>query len=159
MVGQGSVRAAVIGLVDRKTNADELGKMRVLVEQGMRDGAFGLSSGLFYVPGTFSSTDEVTELAKVAARFGGIYISHMRDEASRVVDSVKETIAIGERGGLPTQLTHHKVIGTANWGKSVDTLQLVDEARKRGVDATIDQYPYTASSTGIGAALDRKSVV
>jgi dihydroorotase/N-acyl-D-amino-acid deacylase len=77
----------------------------------------------------------------------------MRDEASRVVDSVKETIAIGERGGLPTQLTHHKIIGTANFGKSVDTLRLVDEARKRGVDATIDQYPYTASSTGIGAAL------
>jgi dihydroorotase/N-acyl-D-amino-acid deacylase len=153
MVGQGSVHSAVIGLVDRKPTADELAKMRTLVEQGMKDGAFGLSSGLFYVPGTFSSTDEVVELAKVAAGFGGIYISHMRDEASRVVDSVKETIAIGERGGLPTQLTHHKVIGTANFGRSVDTLRLVDEARKRGVDATIDQYPYTASSTGIGAAL------
>jgi dihydroorotase/N-acyl-D-amino-acid deacylase len=153
MVGQGSVRAAVIGLVDRKPTADELAKMRALVEQGMKDGAFGLSSGLFYVPGTFTSTEEVIELAKVAAGFGGIYISHMRDEASRVVNSVQETIAIGERGGLPTQLTHHKIIGTANWGKSVDTLQLVDEARKRGVDATIDQYPYTASSTGVGAAL------
>jgi len=153
MVGQGSVRSVVIGLVDRKPTADEIAKMRGLVEQGMRDGAFGLSSGLFYVPGTFTSTDEVVELAKVAARFGGIYISHMRDEASRVVDSVKETIAIGERGGLPTQLTHHKIIGVGNWGKSVDTLQLVDEARKRGVDATIDQYPYTASSTSIGAAL------
>ena len=152
-VGQGSVRAAVIGLTDRKPTAGELAKMRTLVEQGMKDGAFGLSSGLFYVPGTFTSRDEVIELAKVAARFGGIYISHMRDEASRVVDSVKETIAIGEGGGLPTQLTHHKIIGSGNWGKSVDTLQLVDEARKRGVDATIDQYPYTASSTSIGAAL------
>ena len=111
--------------------------MRSLVEQGMKDGAFGLSSGLFYVPGTFTPTDEVIELAKVAARHGGIYISHMRDEASRVSESVKETIAIGERGGLPTQVTHHKIIGTGNWGKSVDTLQLVDEARKRGVDATI----------------------
>src|SRR5215831_16501781 len=153
MVGHGSVRAAVIGQTDRKPTAEELARMRVLVEQGMRDGAFGLSSGLFYVPGTFTSTDEVIELAKVAARYGGIYISHMRDEASRVVDSVNETIAIGEQGGLPTQLTHHKIIGTANWGKSTDTLQLVDEARKRGVDATIDQYPYTASSTSIGAAL------
>jgi len=152
-IGQGSVRAAVIGLVDRKPTADELAKMRALVEQGMKDGAFGLSSGLFYVPGTFTPTDEVIELAKVAARFGGIYISHMRDEASKVLDSVKETIAIGERGGLPTQLTHHKIIGPANWGKSVDTLQLVDEARRRGVDATMDQYPYTASSTSIGAAL------
>jgi N-acyl-D-amino-acid deacylase len=153
MIGQGSVHAAVIGVTDRKPTADELATMRTLVEQGMKDGAFGLSSGLFYVPGTFSSTDEVIELAKVAARFNGIYISHMRDEASRVVDSVKETIAIGERGGLPTQLTHHKIIGTGNWGKSIETLKLVDEARRRGVDATIDQYPYTASSTSVGAAL------
>jgi len=153
MVGQGSVRAAVIGLVDRKPTAGELARMRTLVEEGMKDGAFGLSSGLFYVPGSFTSTDEVVELARVAARYGGIYISHMRDEASKVSDSVQETIAIGERGGLPTQVTHHKIIGTGNWGKSSDTLQLVDEARKRGVDATIDQYPYTASSTSVGAAL------
>ncbi len=153
MIGQGSVRAAVIGLADRKPTADELAKMRMLVDQGMKDGAFGLSTGLFYVPGTFTSTDEVIELAKVAARYGGIYISHMRDETSRVVDSVKETISIGEQGGLPTQLTHHKIVGTGNWGKSAETLRLVDEARKRGVDATIDQYPYTASSTSIGAAL------
>src|SRR5262249_32878748 len=153
MVGQGSVHSAVVGVTDRKPTAEELARMSTLVEQGMKDGAFGLSSGLFYVPGTFSSTDEVIELAKVAARFGGIYISHMRDEASRVVDSVNETIAIGERGGLPTQLTHHKIIGTRNWGKSIETLALVDEARERGVDVTIDQYPYTASSTSIGAAL------
>jgi len=84
---------------------------------------------------------------------GGIYISHMRDEASGILNSVRETIEIGEKGGLPTQVTHHKVIGKANWGKSVDTLRLVDEARARGVDATIDQYPYTASSTSIQAAL------
>ncbi len=152
-IGQGSVRAAVIGSIDRKPTPAELDKMRALVEDGMKDGAFGLSSGLFYVPGTFTPTDEVIELAKVAARHGGIYISHMRDEANRIVDSVQETITIGERGGLPTQVTHHKIIGTANWGKSVDTLRLIDEARKRGVDATIDQYPYTASSTSISAAL------
>ena len=152
-IGQGSVRSAVIGDVNRKPTAEELDKMRALVEQGMRDGAFGLSSGLFYVPGTFTSTSEVTELAKVAARFGGIYISHMRDEAGGVVKSVKETIAIGENGGLPTQVTHHKIIGRKNWGKSVTTLRLVDEARGRGVDASIDQYPYTASSTSIVAAL------
>src|SRR6185436_3441660 len=111
------------------------------------------SSGLFYVPGTFTPTDEVIELARVAGRFGGIYISHMRDEAAGILESVKETIAIGERGGLPTQVTHHKIIGPANWGKSADTLRLIDEARARGVDATIDQYPYTASSTSIQAAL------
>lgn len=152
-IGQGSVRAAVIGDVNRKPTSAELDQMRALVEQGMRDGAFGLSSGLFYVPGTFTETDEVVELAKVAARFGGIYISHMRDEASGVVTSVKETIAIGERGGLPTQVTHHKIIGKTNWGKSAITLRLIDEARARGVDASIDQYPYTASSTSISSAL------
>src|SRR5262245_49113207 len=152
-IGQGSIRSAVIGDVDRKPTTDELQRMRVLVEEGMKDGAFGLSSGLFYVPGTFTTTDEVIELAKVAGRFGGIYISHMRDEASSVVESVRETIAIGERGGLPTQVTHHKVIGQENWGKSVETLRLVDEARGRGVDVTLDEYPYTASSTGIEAAL------
>ncbi len=127
--------------------------MRGLVQQGMEDGAFGLSSGLFYVPGTFTPTSEVIELAKVAGRMGGIYISHMRDEASAVLDSVRETIEIGEQGGLPTQVTHHKIIGKSNWGKSVDTLKLIDDARARGVDVTIDQYPYTASSTSIHAAL------
>jgi len=152
-IGQGSVRDQIIGSVDRKATPPEIEKMRALVQQGMDDGAFGLSSGLFYVPGTFTPTAEVVELAKVAGRMGGIYISHMRDEASRVLDSVRETIEIGEKGGLPTQVTHHKIIGKANWGKSVDTLRLVDEARARGVDATIDQYPYTASSTGIGSAL------
>ena len=152
-VGQGTIRDAVLGPVDRKATADEIEKMRGLVRQGMEDGAFGLSSGLFYVPGTFTPTAEVIELATVAGQMGGIYISHMRDEASRVLDSVRETIEIGEKGGLPTQVTHHKIIGKTNWGKSVDTLRLIDEARARGVDATIDQYPYTASSTSVQAAL------
>ncbi len=150
-VGQGSIREKVIGLVDRKATAAEIDQMRELVRQGMRDGAFGLSTGLFYVPGIYTPTDEVIELAKVAGAMGGIHISHMRNEASGVLDSVRETIAIGERGSLPTQITHHKIIGTGNWGKSVETLRLVHEARARGVDATIDQYPYTASSTGISA--------
>jgi N-acyl-D-amino-acid deacylase len=152
-VGQGSVRDEVIGPVNRKATAAEIERMRGIVRQGMLDGAFGLSSGLFYVPGTFTPTAEVVELAKVAGRMGGIYISHMRDEASAVRDSVRETIEIGEKGGLPTQVTHHKIIGKANWGRSADTLKMIDEARARGVDATIDQYPYTASSTSIQAAL------
>ena len=109
--------------------------MRALVTRGMEDGAFGLSSGLFYVPGAFTPTDEVVALAHVAGRMGGIYISHRRDEARGLVDSVRETIAIGERGGLPTQITHHKVVGRKYWGASVETLRLVDEARARGVDA------------------------
>jgi dihydroorotase/N-acyl-D-amino-acid deacylase len=152
-IGQGSIRSEVIGSVNRPASPDELERMRTLVRQGMEDGAFGLSSGLFYVPGNFTPTDEIVELAKVAGEMGGMYISHMRDEAKGIVQSVRETIAIGERGGLPTQVTHHKVIGKKYWGSSVETLKLVDEARARGVDATIDMYPYTASSTSIGAAL------
>ena len=152
-VGQGSVREAVLGTVDRRATPEELDKMRQIVRQAMADGAFGLSTGLFYVPGAFTPTDEVVELAKVAGQLHGIHISHMRDEATHILDSVRETIEIGEKGGLPTQITHHKIIGALNWGKSVDTLRLVDEARARGVDVTIDQYPYTASSTSIHAAL------
>ena len=152
-IGQGSVRSEVMGEVDRQATAEEIERMRSLVRQGMEDGALGLSSGLFYVPGTFTPTAEVVELAKVAGQMGGMFISHMRDEASGVLDSVKETITIGEQGGLPTQITHHKVVGKKYWGQSVQTLRLVDEARARGVDATIDQYPYTASATSIGAAL------
>jgi dihydroorotase/N-acyl-D-amino-acid deacylase len=152
-IGQGSIRSEVVGSANRAATAEELERMRGLVRQGMEQGAFGLSSGLFYVPGTFTPTDEVVELAKVAGRMGGIYISHMRNEAGGVVDSVRETIAIGERGGLPTQVTHHKVIGKKYWGRSIDTLKLIDEARARGVDATLDMYPYTASSTSIQAAL------
>ena len=152
-VGQGSVREAVVGLGNRPATAAELDQMRGIVMQAMTDGAFGLSSGLFYVPGAFTPTEEVVDLARVAGRAGGIYISHMRDETSRVLASVEETILIGERGGLPTQVTHHKVSGRPNWGKSVETLRLIDEARKRGVDATLDLYPYTASSTTLAAGL------
>jgi N-acyl-D-amino-acid deacylase len=152
-VGQGSVRSAVIGEVNRTATPDEIGRMQSLVEQGMKDGAFGLSTGLFYVPGTFTPTEEVIELARVAAAYGGMHESHQRDETSGVLDSVRETIAIGERGGLPTQISHAKVIGAANFGKSAEMLALVDAARARGVDVTLDQYPYTASSTSIQAAL------
>lgn len=152
-IGQGSVREAAIGTINRTASTEELEQMRAIVRQGMDEGALGLSSGLFYVPGTFTPTAEVVELAKVAGAMGGIYISHMREEASRVVESVRETIEIGEKGGLPTQVTHHKIIGKANWGKSVETLRLIDAARARGIDATLDVYPYTASATNIASAL------
>jgi dihydroorotase/N-acyl-D-amino-acid deacylase len=153
LIGQGSVRESVLGNVDRIADPAELARMVQLVSDGMRDGAFGLSTGLFYTPGSFSPTEEIIPLARAAGVMGGIHVSHMRDEASHIIDSVRETIRIGEMGGLPTQITHHKIIGTENWGKSVETLRLVEEARARGVDVTIDQYPYTASSTSIAAAL------
>lgn len=157
LVGQGSIRESVIGLVNRKATSDEIEKMKSLVKEAMEQGAMGVSTGLFYVPGNYTPTEEVIELAKVAGRMGGIHTSHMRDEAAGVLKSVEETIAIGERGGLPTQVTHHKIIGKGNWGRSVDTLRLVAEARARGVDVTIDQYPYTASSTGLAALLPQWS--
>jgi dihydroorotase/N-acyl-D-amino-acid deacylase len=158
MAGQGSVRSAVIGSQNRKATPEEIQKMKVLVRHAMLEGAFGLSTGLYYVPGNFSTTEEVVELAKVAGEMGGVHTSHMRDEAAAVLDAVRETIRIGEEGGLPTQLTHHKIIGGPNWGRSVETLQLVDAARARGVDVTVDQYPYTASSTGTAALFPQWSL-
>jgi N-acyl-D-amino-acid deacylase len=152
-VGHGSIREAVFGSVNRAPTPDELERMRALARDAMRDGAFGMSTGLFYVPATFSKTDEIVELAKVVGQLGGIHISHMRDEEVDIEASVRETIAIGELGGLPTQVTHHKTIGKSAWGKTADTLRLIDDARQRGVDVTVDLYPYTASATSISAAL------
>ena len=152
-VGQGTIREAVVGRDDREATPLELARMKAMVAEAMRDGALGISTGLFYVPGSFTPTDEVVELSKVAAQYSGIYISHMREEANQLLDSVNETIAIGEQAGIPVQITHHKVIGVQNWGASVNSLQLVDEARARGVDVTLDQYPYTASQTSINALI------
>ena len=150
-VGHGTIRTKVVGSEDREPTPDELDQMKNLVRQAMEQGALGLSTGLYYVPGSFASTEEVIELSKVASEHGGIYISHMREEASKIIDSVKETILIGEKGEIPVQITHHKVIGAKNWGLSVETLALVDEARRRGIDITVDQYPYTASQTYLKA--------
>src|SRR5271169_790987 len=149
--GQGTIREQVMGLVNRPATPAEIEKMRQIARQAMLDGAFGVTTGLFYVPGNFSSTEEVIELEKVVGAMGGMHHSHQRDDSAKVLDSVRETIRIGEEGGLPTQITHHKIIGKDNWGLSKETLRLVEEARARGVDVTIDQYPYTASSTGIAA--------
>lgn len=150
-VGQGTIRNEVLGQDNRAATAGELDEMRTLVGQAMEEGALGLSTGLFYVPGTFTSTTELIELAQVAAGHGGIYISHMRDEAQGLLDSVRETIRIGEDADLPVQITHHKVVGRDAWGLSVESLALVDAARSRGIDITLDQYPYTAAQTSITA--------
>src|SRR5215831_10464798 len=151
--GQGSIREQVIGLANRPAAPEEVDKMRQITREAMLDGAFGVTTGLFYVPGNFTPTEEVIEIEKVSGAMGGMHHSHMRDETSHILDSVRETIRIGEEGGLPTQITHHKIIGKDNWGTSVETLRLIVEARARGVDVTIDQYPYTASSTGTAALI------
>jgi len=152
-VGQGTIRQRVIGFGLRKATPDEMERMKQMVRDAMEQGALGISTGLFYVPGSFTSTEEVIELSKVAAEYNGIYISHIREEAAQLIDSVQETIRIGEEANIPVQITHHKVIGVENWGASIESLRLVDEARKRGVDVTIDQYPYTVSQTSINALI------
>ena len=152
-VGQGTIRQEVMGLENRDPTASELSQMKVMVKEAMEEGALGISTGLFYVPGSFSSTSEVIELSKVASHYGGIYISHMREEAVDVLKSINETINIGIKAQIPVQITHHKIIGKENWGLSKETLKLVDNAIKDGVKVSIDQYPYTASQTSIRALI------
>jgi dihydroorotase/N-acyl-D-amino-acid deacylase len=154
-VGHGSIRSEIMGNEDRAPTPEELDAMRDLVRRGMAAGALGLSTGLFYLPGTFAETEEVIELARVAAAEGGVYISHMRNEDIRVLDSVTETIRIGQEAGIPVQVTHHKIGGRAMFGQSVASLDLMRQARDRGVDVTFDQYPYTASSTGLSTIIPR----
>jgi dihydroorotase/N-acyl-D-amino-acid deacylase len=155
LVGQGTIREKVIGLKDRQATPGEMETMRSMVREAMEQGAFGLSTGLIYLPGTFTPIEEIIELARQAGSMGGIYTSHMRDEAFNITGSVKETVRIGEEAGLPVQVTHHKIIGGRNWGRSKETLALIEEARRRGVDVTIDQYPYTASSTALSALIPK----
>ena len=152
-VGQGTIRQEVMGLENRDPTASELSQMKEMVKEAMEEGALGISTGLFYVPGSFSSTSEVIELSKVASRYGGIYISHMREEAVDILKSINETINIGIKAKIPVQITHHKIIGKENWGLSKETLKLVDNAIKDGVQVSIDQYPYTASQTSIRALI------
>ncbi|NIL99805.1 MAG: amidohydrolase family protein [Acidobacteria bacterium] len=142
-VGHGAVRQKVMGLEDRPPSDDELQRMRDEVARAMREGAFGLSSGLVYIPGSFAETDEIVALAEVAGQHGGIYISHMRNEALQVLDAVRELIHVAETAGLP--------------GRSKDLLALVDEALARGVDISLDQYPYPAGSTGLTVQFPRWS--
>lgn len=153
LVGQGTIRGAVMGYADRPPTAAELERMCDLVSGAMADGAFGLSSGLIYVPGSYAATEELIALARVVAGWGGIYASHIRGENDTLLPAVAEAIQIGREAGLPVQIAHMKAMGRHMWGKSADSLRMVDEARADGVDVTCDQYPYNASATGLGAYL------
>ena len=141
-------RMQVIGMDDRAPTPDEMEQMKDYVERSMQEGALGLSTGLLYAPANYAETEEVIELARVAARYGGIYSTHMRDEASRLMESVREAIRIGAEAEIPVQIQHHKAMGVANWGMTEQSLALVDSARAAGLDVTVDVYPYTAGSTG-----------
>jgi len=153
LVGHGTIRLSVMGFEARKPTDRELGLMKMLVEEAMQAGAFGLSSGLYYPPGVYAETDELVELCRVVAKYRGTYFTHIRGESDTLIDSVKEAIEIGERSGVPVQISHLKVAGAKNWGKSPEVLKIIEDARKRGVDVTFDQYPYTAGMTGLSALL------
>lgn len=145
--GHNWARRRVMDTENRAPEAAELEEMKRLVEEAMRDGALGFSTGLRYIPGNYALTEEVVALARVAARYGGIYVSHMRDEGPGVLESVTELIRIAREAGLPGQIQHHKTMGAAQWGLSKRTLAMVDSARSEGLDIKLDVYPYTATST------------
>jgi len=153
LVGNGTVRSYVIGFDDRRPTDREMEKMRDLVAKSMLEGAWGLSTGLIYAPSCYAETDEIVSLARVAAKHHGIYASHIRGEAETLLQAVREAIEIGDRAKIPVEISHFKASGRKYWGMTTESLRLVEEARARGVDVTVDQYPYIASSTSLGALL------
>ena len=153
LVGHGSLRTAVMGIANRAAGPDEKRRMADLLQEALQAGAFGMSSGLVYVPGAFADTDELCDLARVTAAAGGLYATHMRSEADLVMAAIEETLSIGRAAGLPVHISHHKVMGRNNWGRSQETLECLQQAREAGLRVTCDVYPYTAGSTSLASAL------
>ncbi len=153
LIGHNNVRRAVAGRANRDLTPAEQAKGEQLVEKAMQDGAVGMSTGLIYIPGTYAKTSEIVALAKIVSRYNGVYATHMRSEGDSVVAAINEAIYIGKAANIPVEISHFKVSGQQNWGRSSNTLAMVTAARKEGVDVTIDQYPYTASSTSISTLL------
>ena len=153
LVGHNTVREQVMKRDNRLATPEEQAQMDQLVEKAMQEGALGLSTGLIYIPGTFANTAEVVSLAKAAGKHHGLYASHIRNEENGVVDAINEAIQVGKEANVPVQISHFKVSGKASWGKSNITLALIKAVRNEGYDVTIDQYPYTASSTNLGVRL------
>jgi N-acyl-D-amino-acid deacylase len=153
LIGHNDVRKAVMGRANRQPSEEEMKRMEALVDQGMQAGAVGLSTGLIYIPGTYSKTDEIVRLAKVAAKYKGVYASHMRDEGDSVVQAINEALLVGREAHIPVEISHFKLSGQQNWGRSTETVAMVKNAREQGIEVTIDQYPYTASSTSLSTLL------
>jgi len=153
LIGHNNIRKQVMGTANRNATEEELKKMEIIAQNAMNDGAVGMSTGLIYIPGAYAPTEEIVRLAKVVAQNGGVYSSHIRYEEDKVVDAVNEAIQIGREANIPVEVSHYKVSGQNNWGRSKETLPLIINARKEGIDVTIDQYPYTASSTNLGVLL------
>lgn len=153
LIPQGAVRGRVIGQTRRAPSDREVDKMRKLVRRGMEEGAWGMTTGLQYVPSSYASLEEIAALARVVAEYGGIYASHIRDEGDQLLESVDEAIEIGRRSGAPVHISHFKASKRPNWGKVHAAAALIEKARSEGIRVTADQYPYTASSTSITAML------
>jgi dihydroorotase/N-acyl-D-amino-acid deacylase len=152
-VGAGSLRTYVVGKDDRPATPAELDRMKQLVAQAMEQGAVGVSTSLQYVPDRFASTDEIVELAKVAARYGGVYFTHQRSESARIFESIDEVLQISERAAIPAEIWHLKTAYSPNFGRMAEVLQRLEAARARGLDVTADQYPYTRASNGLSSCL------
>lgn len=153
LFGHNNVRRSVMGTANRIPTAEELTKMEALVATAMQDGAVGLSTGLIYIPGTYSNTEEIVQLAKTVSFYDGIYSTHMRNEGDSVVTAIQEALHIGREAGIPVEISHFKVSGQQNWKRSPETLGLIKNARDQGIEVTIDQYPYTASSTSLSTLI------
>ena len=153
LVGHNSVRREVMGAANRAASAAEIQKMQSLVERAMRDGAVGFSTGLEYVPGTYSNTAEVVALAKAAAVHGGVYTSHMRDEGIHEIEAITEAVNVGKEAGMPVEISHLKIDRRRIWGASDQSLALIEKFRREGVDVVADQYPYDRASTNLGIRL------
>lgn len=155
-VPHGTIRTRTVGLKSTKISSNQLEKMKELVAIGMQEGAFGLSTGLFYTPGNYATTEEVIELSKIAAKYGGIYDTHQRDEGDQsvgIINSVKEVLEIGEKANIPVHISHIKTMGTSTWGKSSEIIRMIEKAQKEGLQVSANQYPYLASRTHLRSSL------
>ncbi|MEM1982714.1 MAG: D-aminoacylase [Sulfolobales archaeon] len=156
LVGHGTVRINALGFSDEVPGTEELDLMKSLVDDAMRSGAFGLSTGLIYPPNSYASTDEIVELAKVVRGYGGIYSTHIRSESNRLLEAISEALEIGRRAGIPVEVSHLKAAGRPNWGKIKEVINIVKTYREEGVEVNYDLYPYTAGSTSLISLIPQK---
>ncbi|MDH3441740.1 MAG: D-aminoacylase [Gammaproteobacteria bacterium] len=157
-IGHNTVRQEVVGLDDRAPTDAEMRQMKAIVEKAMQDGAVGFSTGLLYVPGTYAETSEVVELARVAAQYGGVYTTHIREQGAMLHESITEAITIGQQANMPVQISHLKVKGPSRWGTIGSALELIESFREKGIDVVVDAYPYARASTNLGVNLPRWAV-
>ncbi|MET0462209.1 MAG: D-aminoacylase [Chitinophagaceae bacterium] len=153
LAGHNDIRKQVMGRANRDASRTEMQQMERIMEKAMQEGALGLSTGLIYIPGTYTKTPEIVSLARIAAKYDGVYATHMRDEGDSVTQAIEEALTIGRSANIPVEISHFKLSGQQNWGRSTETVAMIEAARREGIEVTIDQYPYTASSTSISTLI------